>query len=234
MNWRYPLVFLLLLAVLAGALVLSARIPREAIAPRMLESAEGLKDARDYEQTVDGVYGSMVDHYADAVLLNIIWHFDGDDALRSVMEAKYYNEEDVPKGQSLWKTVSAEDGNEAAGANRQYIRYWHGSAAIVRALLVFLTLPQIYTWHAVLLAGLAGGLLFRLVRRKDYWPAGGLAAALAATSSWLVPLSLEYTWMVLVMLVQLHIVISPRVPAAWAGRRMFLSPAGSSPDTWIS
>ena len=50
--------------------------------------------------------------------------------------------------------------------------------------MTFLTLPQIYVWHGILLALLAAGLLVRLLRRKVWVPAAGLTAGLIGAACW--------------------------------------------------
>ena len=52
------------------------------------------------------------------------------------------------------------------------------------------------------------------------------STALAAVSAWFVPFSLEYTWMFLLMLVQMHLVVSRRFPADWHGRCLFFLASG--------
>ena len=215
------LAFLLTAAFLTVALVLSAKISPEAIKLQMLSSAEYLCETDEYAMAVEGVNSTRIDHYADAILLNIAWHFDGNDSLRSVLEASYYEDHGQDNPHQLLRTVE-----EGLPANHQYLRYWHGSIALVRPLLTFLTLPQIYLWHGILLACLVGSLLFRLLRRKAYAPAIGIAAGMILIACWLIPRSLEYTWVFLMLFVQLHLTLGKRFPKEWKSRSIFFLISG--------
>ena len=102
---RYPVCLCLAVFFLLGILTLSALIPREAIAPQVLASAEEYRFAENYEEAIPGVPASKLDRYADAILLNIIWHTDPADPLRSVMTAGYLDDHQSTKMENLY-TVS--------------------------------------------------------------------------------------------------------------------------------
>ena len=71
--------------ILVMLLVLTALIPREQIRDKTLESAEYLCDGELFGTVIDNVEGSRIDRYADAILLNIAYHYDADHPVRSVM-----------------------------------------------------------------------------------------------------------------------------------------------------
>lgn len=215
------LVFCLTVALLLGLLLLSTQIPKTAIAPQMRTSAEYLCEHPLFGEAAEGVGSTKIDHYADAILLGIVWQMDGSAAFRSAMEASYYHSPYQNENENLRDAVEKD-----LPANQQYLRYWHGSAAFVRVLMSFLTLPQIYLWHRILLGGLLLALLLRLLLRRDWVLAIGIAVGCVGSSLWLVPRSLEYTWVYLILLVQLHIVISPRFPRDWKKRLVFFLVSG--------
>lgn len=199
---KYAAVFCAAAALGLALLVLSALIPRRAIAENMRASAEYLAAGELFGAAVDGVEGSRIDRYADAILLNIAWHYDAADPLRSVMRSAYYYTSEQNENDNLLDAVTRD-----LPANRQYLRYWHGSIALVRPLLTVLTLPQIYMLHGALLAALAAWLSALLWRKKERAAALGALAGMAAASFWFVPLSLEYTWVcLLALLVSLLVV----------------------------
>lgn len=194
-SLKYILTFFLTVLCLTGILALSAKIPRSAIKENVQESAEYLCDGELYGLAVDGARGSRIDRYADSILLAIAYQYDEDHPLRSVMWSAYYYEEHQNENENLLEAVTND-----RRANRQYLRYWHGSIAIVRPLLVFLDLPRIYLCNGVMLAVLVIWLMIILLKNRLYTPAIGVAAGLVLTASWFVPLSLEYTWTYLLML----------------------------------
>lgn len=192
---KYIVLFSGTLIVLTGMLVLAALIPRSAIKDNVRESADYLCRGELFGTAIDGVEGSRIDRYADSILLAIAYQYDADQPLRSVMWSAYYYEEYQNENQNLLEAVT-----NGYGPNQQYMRYWHGSNAIVRPLLTVFSLQQIYVLNGVLMALLALWLLALLLRKKAYVPAAGVLASLIATAFWFVPMSLEYTWTYLLML----------------------------------
>lgn len=89
---------------------------------------------------------------------------------------------------------------EILPATKAYLRYWHGSAALMRFLHVVWNVRTIYYFHAILLGALALVLIILLWRRSLRIEAVCVLAALIAAGVWFVPYSLEYTWVFLLTL----------------------------------
>ena len=218
---RLSLCFLLTASLLLAMLLLSTLIPRDAIAPRMLESAKFLSEGKQFSEAVEGVPSSRIDRYADSILLGIVWQLDSDDAMRSVMVAAYYHH---PLRNENINLLDAVEKN--LPPNQEYLRYWHGSSGIVRALMLLMTLPQIYLWHGIIMCALFLGLLVRLIVRREWALVVGLLVGFIGCAAWFVPLSLEYTWVFLILLVQLHLMISPTFPQSPGKRYAFFLVSG--------
>lgn len=192
---RYVLFFILVVASLTGIFVLIAKIPRSSIKENVQKSAEYLCDGELFGMRIDGVECSKIDRYADSILLGIAYQYDEKQPLESVMRSAYYYTAWQNENNNLYDAVTQE-----YEANQQYMRYWHGSNVIVRPLLIFFTLKEIYALNGIVLALLIIVLLAVLLRDKAFIPAIGIAAGLIATSVWYVPFSLEYTWTYFLML----------------------------------
>ena len=67
--------------------------------------------------------------------------------------------------------------------------------------MVFFSIKQIYLVNGIILAVLSLLLMGLLVKNKAYGPALGVLTGLFMISSWFVPLSLEYTWTYLLLLI---------------------------------
>lgn len=160
-------------ALLLVLLVLSALIPKETVAPQMRASAEYLEKDEYYAMHLEGVESTRIDRYADMILLNIAWHFDGEDPLRSVLEARYLMRPDKSEREDMADAILQD-----LPANQQYLRYWHGSAGILRLLLSVLSLRQVYFFHGIVLAVLAASLLLRLLRKRMFVAAVGITVGL--------------------------------------------------------
>ena len=193
--FKYILVFLIVTVLLLGVLVLSAKIPKSAIKENMQESAVYLCEGELFDMVVEGVNSSKIDRYADSILLAIAYQYDSDKPLTSVMWSSYYHSDFDNENENLLAAVTND-----YEANQQYLRYWHGSNVIVRPLLTFLKLKEIYILNGVLLVLLIICLFVILLKHKAYVPAVGIAFGLVLTSAWFVPFSLEYTWTYLLML----------------------------------
>lgn len=188
-SLKYIAVFLVVLALLMGLLVCTAFLPKSAIKENVRESAEFLCEGELFGEIIEGVEGSKIDRYADSILLGIAYQYDNEHPLTSVMWSSYYHNEFQNENENLLEAVTKD-----YGPNQQYLRYWHGSNVVVRPLLVFFSIEQIYVLNGILLALLFIWLVVMLWKRKAYVPVVGLVAGLVLTSSWFVPFSLEYTW----------------------------------------
>ncbi len=188
-------VFLFSLFCLTGFLVLSSKVPRDTIRENMHTSAEYLCEKEVFFKVLENVQASNIDRYADSILLSIAWQYDGEDPLRSVMRSSYYHGEIIEENEAFLRSVE-----NGYAPNLQYLRYWHGSAAIVRILHIFLSLKGIYILNSIIMAALLVILLTMMKRQKLYVSAAGLLMSLIAVSVWFVPLSLEYTWVFILML----------------------------------
>ncbi|MGN0317529.1 MAG: hypothetical protein ACI4E1_06265 [Lachnospira sp.] len=191
----YISIFCFSVIILTGLLVASAKIPQSAIKENVKESAEYLCEGELFGKAVECAESSKIDRYADSILLAIAWQYDSSSSLRSVMLSSYYYREHQNENENLLDAVT--DGYEP---NQQYMRYWHGSIAVLRPLLVIFNIKQIYILNGVVMVLLILWLEAVLFKNRMYGPAIGVAAGLIMTSFWFVPLSLEYTWTYLFML----------------------------------
>ena len=157
---KYALTFLLVLGFLFSLLVLATLVPREAIKENMLESAEYMRDGSEYFQIVDFIKASRIDHYADTITLSIAYYLDANNPVKSSMLASYYRKESGQMNEFL-----AEGILQGLPENQEYIRYWHGSAAVIRFLHLFWNIKTIYIIHATLMAGLYFRLLILLFKK---------------------------------------------------------------------
>lgn len=207
---RYMAVFVLAVAVLTGLLAASATIPQTAIQKNVKRSAEFLCEGELFAPVVSGVNGSRIDRYADSILLAIAYQYDGENPLTSVMWSAYYHTDHQNENENLLEAVT-----ENREANQQYLRYWHGSIAFLRPLLLIMPLQQIYIVNAGILAVLTIIFFTMLIKRKAWIPALGMVMGLVFTSSCFVPLSLEYTWTYLLMFVMSIVSIRLALSGRW-------------------
>ena len=190
------ILFFLTASLLSGMLFLSALIPKEKIRKNCLSSAEYLTQTEEFFNVIPEHSASRIDRYADAILLNIAYHYDADYPIRSALLSAYYFTPTQDETINYLEAVEKD-----AGPNQQYLRYWHGSILFVRPLLTFLSIRQIYILHGIVLSVLLAVFLIMAWKYTQKALAIAMALALLLTGSWFVPLSLEYTWTFLVLLI---------------------------------
>ena len=167
---------------------------------------------------------SKVDQYADSLSLNMAYYIDPSHPLKSALLAQYYDGIEykgslikVPRKIPLEKYQYQETAREVplktmnesyarsvkggTSPNRDYLRYWHGSLIIIRPMLIFWNYMQMKTILGIMMGLLLAFLLILLVRHRFRVEAVCIAIAMISVSIWYVPLSLEYIWMFLLMLV---------------------------------
>ena len=181
--------------LLAGLLLASACIPQSRIQKHMEESADILCEHDRIWYMIPGVESSQNHLYADAITANIAYHLSDGNPLESVMWAGYYYQ-----GGDVNTSLRTAVQNHLE-AETQYLRYWHGSAAVVRLLHIFLNIKQIYWMHAAVILGLLAFLLVMLMRNRMYAEAAAFIFSMIMVSIWFVPFCLEYTWTFLCMLI---------------------------------
>lgn len=185
---KHLMVFVLLFTGLTLLLTAAAAIPREWIKDNILTSAELLKERPLFFEVWEGMESSQIDRYGDSVLLNIYYCMEAKDPLRTALYAGYYEDMNRDAGFNLQDMI--EQGLEP---NQQYLRYWHGTAVVIRPLLIWLHIGQIYLLNGALMLIEIVALMILLWRRGARMQVFWLSAGLLAAQSFFVPLSLEYT-----------------------------------------
>ena len=122
-------------------------IPRSAIRKHTQESAEYLLEKPVFYRVVKQDPASNIDHYADAILLNILYHFDSAHPVTSPLTASYYYTETHNENENLYTAVTSN-----VTPTYDYFRYWHGSTIFIRPLLTILNIRQIYIFFAIIVA----------------------------------------------------------------------------------
>ena len=205
---RYCAVWIVTAVLLIALFFLTASIPREAIQTNMEESSKYLRQKGSaFPLAIVGVNCSKADYYADAVLLNVAYYLDPEHPAESISWARFYSEDDHNwNGMVLEYLPTAVEKQPVP--NQQYLRYWHGSLTIVRPLLIWLSIGEIYAFLGTALWLLMGGLIVLLVRSGFRKEALAYVISMASISVWFVPLCLEYLWMFLLMSVTSLITIA--------------------------
>lgn len=196
---KYILIFITSVAILFFLLIGTAHIPREKIVNQIRQTEGCLDIANAHADRY--IYTPKIytdaHAYADIMLLNIIYYIDSDNILPSVIEAKYYS---IDKNRQLTIDFNKMI-DENKKANTQYMRYWHGSMAIIRPLLMFFNISQIYVINSIILSILAIILLIMLQKTKIKELVIAYILGLVMCAVAVVPFCLEYYWNFLIMFI---------------------------------
>lgn len=183
----YMAVFALAILLLYGLLVAAAAIPNEAIRKNMRRSALYHANADPYAVSEEGLFRETADNHADRMWLNIGWNMGSGSPFRAALDTGYYDGGEHGPAAGLYLSVVL-----GHGANRDYTRYWHGTAGALRVLHLFTDIQGIkILGMAALLLLLARTLL--LLLRSGHWDlALCLLLALLWVQFWDLRLSVEY------------------------------------------
>lgn len=187
-------VFVCTLAFLFTLLMLTSLIPKDAIRENLDSTAEYYLTGKPFQMT-DGIIHSARDNYADCIIFNIISSVNEHDLLGSVMRSAYYMNEN--NNVSVGLKLSAE---MDVAPNTEYSRYWHGTAAVLRPLLLVTDIKGVIVlnWVAIIaLTALNGWLLVR----KNCWEAFVfLLIGMFCVQIWYVPFCVCYSVPFIIML----------------------------------
>ena len=192
---KYITLFTTVFVVCLGLLATTSKIPKSAIQNNIKESAEYYKKVNGIEYIRKWREYTYIHYYADSILLNIIYSVDTAHPLSSVLKANFY--EHIKQDVNTDFIEMVENGYEP---NTEYLRYWHGSMSIIRPLLTFLNIWQIYILNGVTMLLLIIFLTILLFKRNKVLAVTFLVGLVGITIIF-VPMCLEYTWTVLVSLV---------------------------------
>ena len=193
---RYMIAFIAVLGILFALLLSATLVPRDKVQTNYEESAEFMTERPTSFYFRTYVHGSKLDYYADCITLSIGYNLDSKEPLTSSMWCSYYGANSNMMNEYFLESV--ETGIEP---NQEYLRYWHGSAAMMRILHLALNIKQIYIFHVVLMFVLAVILLTMLFRHSFKAETAAFILAMVIVGVWYVPLCLEYTYSFLCMLV---------------------------------
>ena len=115
---RYILIFGASFALLLGGLIASASIPKAKIKENVYQSAQFFCDAKIFDAKIQGVSSSILDRYADTILVAIAYQYDSENPLESIIWSSYFNVPTENENINLYKAVT-----EDKEANLQYLRW---------------------------------------------------------------------------------------------------------------
>lgn len=199
---KYILIYIITVLLCVSILIITSKIPKTVIEENIKQSTKDFHTSDEVEQVVKRRDYTFKHPYADAMILNIVYCIDTEHPLKSSMEAKYHSErpdrkeEDKKISYDFEKMIE----NKEEG-NTQYLRYWHGYIGIIRILLVFFDLGQIYILNAIILSVLTIILIIVLIKSKAYALITAFIVGLIMCAANVIPFCLEYTWMFYIMLI---------------------------------
>lgn len=198
--WCITIILLTIIEMLL--LIAISQIPRSAIENNARESAQYFMQRDVFYNISESDAASRIDHYADAILINILYNYDNTAPLSSTLKAAYYHSDSYNENDNLLTAVS-----DNVAPTYEYSRYWHGSAILIKPLLTIFNIKQIYILFALLLIVLTIVVSISLYRNGHKACMISFLIALIAISPWYIPMSLEYIWCFLIMLISVLIMM---------------------------
>lgn len=193
----YPLIFLCVLSVCVGCISASAMIPRKYIMENSQKSAEYyVQNGKFEEALIKDKNNTIVDNYADVILLNIIYCLDSSTPIESAVSAKYY----ADKTGDVLNSYKEVTSNDKLHANIYYSRYWHGTMVILKPLLIITDIHGIRIFNIFLIIVLTLVLLMMLAKEKEIILCISIICGMFICGIYTVPFCIEYMSAFAVML----------------------------------
>ena len=204
---KHTAVFAVVLFLLWLLLFLSALIPNDMIRDNMEKSALAYKERTAFEFTNGDKLNSVADHYADSIWLNVSWNMGKGNPLISSIRTNYYDGGELGENAGLYLSVT-----QGTEPNRDYTRYWHGTAMFIRLGHLFTDVEGVKLIGFISFLLLVGLSLFILAKNKHWDLAIMLALSLAAVQIWNIRLSMEYqpSFILAFMLIPLFLALERR------------------------
>ena len=158
---EYIGIFITVFSLLLMILLATMKIPRTAIEDNLKKSTEYFKNKEMVEMQVIRREYTYLHLYSESVLLNIINYIDTSNVLESAMLDRYYESEAVDTNKDYINAVE-----ENIEPNTQYLRYWHGSMAILRPCLILFSIQEIFNINYIIINILFLVLLIILLRKS--------------------------------------------------------------------
>lgn len=158
----YPTIFISTVLICLLFLLTTAMIPQDAISANALKSAEYFYNEALFENKVGKFENFKIDNYADCISTGIAWHLGEGGNYRAVISADYNSLPDENVNVSFYREMQGEDVE-----TENYSRYWHGSAGVIRLMLLFTDIKVIRYIIAGLGILLNLALVAMLIRKKQ-------------------------------------------------------------------
>ncbi|MBQ3517145.1 MAG: hypothetical protein IJA29_07960, partial [Lachnospiraceae bacterium] len=159
----YPVIFICVALLCFLFLLAAALVPQEAVRENAVKSAEYFYENALFENAVGNLENFKTDNYADCISTGIAWHLGEGDRIPAVISADYNRRPDENVNVSFYREMQGEE-----IATENYSRYWHGSAGVIRLLLVFADIETIRYVIATVGVLLNMAFVITLMRRKQF------------------------------------------------------------------
>ncbi|MBE5943987.1 MAG: hypothetical protein E7258_03605 [Lachnospiraceae bacterium] len=193
---KYIAIILLITIIQLGLLVGVAVIPKKSIKDNMKSSAEYLASKPVFFMVDKEDKSSVIDRYADSIILGIAWGYDDEHPITAVMKSSYYHLDTANENENLLAAVTSN-----LLPNYDYTRYWHGSLSIVRSFLVWGDIKVFYINLFILLLILCICQALFLGKIFNWKISAIFIIGLISISPWYIPQSMEYAWTFLIMFI---------------------------------
>ena len=205
-RFLFPLIFAVTVFACLLFMMISACIPQELIESHGKETAEYFYEEPLFDIVADELQNFKKDNYADCITAGIAYHMHGENPYTAVIRADYNREPFENVNESFYDEVQGEK-----VAKEDYSRYWHGSAAVVRILYLFMSIKEMR--YAMVLTGLVMNLaaVITLVRKRQ--AAAGIIYAISflAVNGVFALECMEYAFIFLLLPVSIFAITDKRI-----------------------
>lgn len=174
---------------------------------KVIESANTLKQEGPYYRLSKSIQ-TQVDNYTESYVLNMAVHREKQWHINAFLNP-YYENEAIIDDPEIERINSVIDGI-GKKANAYYGRYWQGHLSIIRPLLLFLNLKQIYIVFSIVMYLMIIYIIYLINKHIDFIYSLLFMLSLLFIRIWIVPLSSKFYFSFLVCFVISIIILNSK------------------------
>ena len=186
---HYIITFILVFLICLGTITAAALIPQKSIRENSKKSAEYYSNVKIFEQRlIENEDNTIIDNYADVILVNIIYCQDSSNPLKGSICLEYYSNDKSDVIESYDEVTH----NDNIKTNRFYSRYWHGTMIVLKTLLMVTDIEGIRIINMIFIAILTIVLSVLLIKEKQIGLCISIIGGMLLMSVYVVPFCIEY------------------------------------------
>ena len=199
--------WLLCTIIFSSVMLMTYSFSDKYVENKVIESANTLEQEGSYPRLSKSIQ-TQLDNYTESYVLNMAVHREKQWYINAFINP-YYENEAIIYNPEIERINSVIDGI-GKKANAYYGRYWQGHLSIIRPLLLFLNLKQIYIVFSIVMYLMIIYIIYLINKHIDFIYSLLFILSLLLIRIWMVPLSSKFFFSFLVCFVISIIILNSK------------------------